>query len=74
MHFKKMHAFFTYKMHALMHAFLRKVSIIWLQQMTLGLRWFWVNLANFANILPLKQIVGCQCVRGNLGHFDVASV
>ena len=28
MHFSKVHAFFTYKMHALMHAFLRKVSIM----------------------------------------------
>ena len=27
MHFSKMHAPFTYKMHAFMHAFLRKVSI-----------------------------------------------
>ena len=55
--------------------FLTIPVIIWLQQMTLGLRWFWVNLANFANILPLNQIVGCQCVREeNLGHFDVASV
>ena len=27
-----MHAFFTYKMHALMHAFLRKVSIILLRK------------------------------------------
>ena len=26
MHFSKMHAPFTYKMHAFMHAFLRKVS------------------------------------------------
>ena len=55
--------------------FLTIPVIIWLQQMTLGLRWFWVNLANFANILPLNQIVGCQCLRGeNPGHFDVASV